>query len=93
MTIGDRPASKVERLLYSISAALDMSDDIDHDEFDAYDLSEFTDQDFAAIDADLARARAGPAIQIAIEQQDSPFNRFRSWKNNLAVTDLVAPLW
>lgn len=62
----------------------------DH-EFDAYDFSEFTDQDLAAIDADLARAHGGPAIQIAIE--DSPFNKFLSWKNHLAVTDLVSPLW
>lgn len=62
------------------------------DEFDAYDLSEFTDEDLAAIDAAIARAhQAGPAIKIAIEH--SPFHRFLSWKKHLAVTDLVAPLW
>lgn len=80
---------KSNDFFYSFSAALDMSDDTD--EFDAYDLSEFTDEDLAAIDADLARAQAGPAIQIAIE--GSPFNKFLSWKKHLAVTDLVSPLW
>jgi hypothetical protein len=89
MTIGDGWTGKVERLLFSSSAALDMSDDTD--EFGAYDFSEFTDEDLAAIDADLARAQAGPAIQIAIE--GSPFNKFLSWKKHLAVTDLVSPLW
>lgn len=61
------------------------------DGFDAYDLSEFTEEDFAAIDADLARARGDPAIQIALE--NSPFNKFLSWKKHLAVTDLTSPLW
>ncbi|KAF8560133.1 hypothetical protein OG21DRAFT_1492534 [Imleria badia] len=61
------------------------------DEFDAYDFSEFTDQDLAAIDAELARAYGGPAIQIAIE--DSPLHKFLSWKKHLAVTDLVSPIW
>lgn len=63
------------------------------DEFDAYDLSEFTDEDFAAIDAHIARVHAaGPAVQIAVEHT-SPFNQFLSWKKHLAVTDLVSPLW
>ncbi|KAH0838104.1 exonuclease V a 5' deoxyribonuclease-domain-containing protein [Lanmaoa asiatica] len=61
------------------------------DEFDAYDFSEFTPEDLAAIDADLARAHPGPTIQIAIEQ--SPFHKFLSWKKHLAVTDLVSPIW
>lgn len=63
------------------------------DEFDAYDFSEFTDEDFAAIDGHLARVRAtGAAIQITIEH-DSPFTQFLSRKKHFAVTDLVSPLW
>lgn len=64
-----------------------MSDD-DEDEFAAYDFSEFTSQDFAQIDAGLAR----PAVQITIEQ-DSPFKKFLSYKKHIAVTDITAPLW
>ncbi|KAG6380966.1 exonuclease V a 5' deoxyribonuclease-domain-containing protein [Boletus reticuloceps] len=62
------------------------------DDFDDYDFSEFTEQDFAAIDAALVRAHGGPAVQIAIVE-DSPFKKFRSRRKNLAVTDLVSPLW
>lgn len=52
----------------------------DHDdEFEAYDFSEFTDQDLRAVDAMLGRR--------------SPFSVFIAPKKHLAVTDLVAPIW
>ncbi|KAG9314149.1 hypothetical protein JVU11DRAFT_4935 [Chiua virens] len=62
------------------------------DEYDAYDLSEFTAEELAAIDQSLASTHGGPKIQLAVE--DSPFTKFLSWKKkHLAVTDLVSPLW
>ncbi|KAH7923884.1 hypothetical protein BV22DRAFT_1130261 [Leucogyrophana mollusca] len=118
------------------------------DEFDSYDLAEFTEEDFAQFDADILSEPApqageehpqsplhstidkgksisgDPSIHIEFESsasttanpvapstgqdlhavpgprymqrtvsRQSPFQRYRSWKKTLSVTDLISPAW
>lgn len=79
----------------------------DPDEFAAYDFSEFTQEDFAQIDADVVRNQL-PKMTIAYEvprpppqdsrveledkSRDSPLDLFRPY-GSLSVTDLVSLSW
>ena len=93
------------------------------DEFDAYNLDDFTAEDFALVDGTIAKdniiakTNGGPAVTVEVEQpidivsegplirasspvlrsprpqQQSPFQRFRSWNKVLSVSDLVSPAW
>ena len=76
-------------------------------EFAAYDFSEFTEEDFARIDADIARKEC---LAIAYETASgqsrqgqsssneqsrvgpSPLETFRQY-GTLSVTDLASPSW
>ncbi|RDB28371.1 Exonuclease V [Hypsizygus marmoreus] len=40
------------------------------DDYAAFDFSEFTEDDFKQIDADLAQERGGPSVTIEVEQPD-----------------------
>ncbi|KXN88879.1 putative exonuclease V, mitochondrial, partial [Leucoagaricus sp. SymC.cos] len=79
----------------------------DVDEFAAFDFSEFTEEDFARIDADIAQKHL-PKVTIDYETfkgqnsshqtskrnrtRDSPLEAFRPY-GTLSVTDLASPSW
>lgn len=79
----------------------------DDDEFAAYDFSEFTEEDFARIDADIAKKEHLAKVVIAYETvsssyqpcsgeksriRPSPLEAFRRC-STLSVTDLASPCW
>lgn len=79
----------------------------DDDEFAAYDFSEFTEEDFARIDADIAKKEHLAKVTIAYETasssyqpcsgeksriRPSPLEAFRRC-GTLSVTDLASPCW
>lgn len=79
----------------------------DDDEFAAYDFSEFTEEDFAHIDAEIAKKEHLAKVTIAYEAASrpsqsssneqsraklSPLEAFRQY-GTLSVTDLASPFW